>query len=374
MKPYLYPIILLLILCLLTACVSTHQLEKLGLASIIGYDLNDGQIEGTTMFSQFDPNKEGAIQVINTKANTSKGIRQSSNLGTSNELEGGQLRVILFGQELAEQGIFYLTDTLAREASIGTMIYLCISKGDAKSIITAKLPIPNNGKYLYDLLRQNVEGELILSSTLHEFWQAYYDPGKDPILPLIEYKDKDLVASGLAVMNGDKYVGSLKATDGFYLKLVRDKFKAGATEIKVAPESFSKNLLKANAKKDDVFIVVDDIRSKSNIELKEQSTPTFKINIKVEAQIIEVSEPLNLENRKAVKELEHIINTHIKNDVTTLVLKLQELNSDPIGFGSVYNGKIRNIDLTEEKWDEIYPKAQFEVEINTRISHTGVTE
>lgn len=373
MKKTIIFVIFLIMIFILTACIEKYPLEKLGLATVMGYDLDDDKVRATAVLNQFDPEKKNAFQIVSSSGNTSKASRQFSNLETSNKIVGGQLRVVIFGESLAEEGVISITDTLSRDASIGTMLYLCVSEGNAKEILESKPPVTDIGTYLYNLLKQNIEGELLVSATLHEFLQAYYDPGKDPLLPLVTMEDTSVKANGLVAFNNDKVVGFINGNEGFYVKLIRDKFKASSTEISIPSESIKK-IIRNTPKKENTFVVVDDIKSKSKITLVEASTPKYKITIQLDSVIKEISEDVILEDPKSIKTLEELIEKEMEKKVNNLLKKLQEMKSDPLGFGTVYDSSIRNKKLTKEEWKDIFPQAEFDVKIKLNIVKTGIVE
>ncbi|UOK59330.1 hypothetical protein MGI18_10830 [Bacillus sp. OVS6] len=173
---------------MLTGCLEQKYIERIGMITAVGYDLgNQNKIKGTTVAFQFDPTRQNVSQMLTSEANTSKGIREAMNRETSHHLVSGQLRVSLYGEELARRGIYTFVDTLARDASVGTMSYLAVASPEAASILSAEnLSITTNvGTYLYRLLEQNIKSEQTISSTLHEFLKTYYEVGMDPILPMI---------------------------------------------------------------------------------------------------------------------------------------------------------------------------------------------
>lgn len=50
------------------------------------------------------------------------------------------------------------------------------------------------------------------------------------------------------------------------------------------------------------------------------------------------------------------------------------LRLDPIGFGEVLQSKVRHVNLTDEKWREMYPKAKVQVDIKAIMVRSGVIE
>jgi spore germination protein len=132
--------ILCLILILTTSCVRNEQLEKLSIISAIGFDSDEGdKIKGTSVIGQFDPSQKDITEVLSSTAYTSKMIRQIINLGTRNKMVSGQIRVVLFGSELAESGnLINIVDTMSRDPAIGTMVYLGLSETTAEDVLQIK--------------------------------------------------------------------------------------------------------------------------------------------------------------------------------------------------------------------------------------------
>src|SRR4051794_21874432 len=74
-------------------CVETKQLEKLGLITAMGYDLErENEIRGTVIVHKFNPEAKNVTKVITADAHTSKMLRQKQNLETDQKLVTGQLR------------------------------------------------------------------------------------------------------------------------------------------------------------------------------------------------------------------------------------------------------------------------------------------
>jgi spore germination protein len=368
----------ILLLCFnlifLTSCVTRDQLEKLSLVTAVGYDIGeDDKMEGTTVIGQFDPSQKDVSEVTSSKAFTSKMIRQKMNLGTKNKMVSGQLRVAIFGKELAESGdLINIVDTLSRDPGIGTMVFLAISESTAKEILEVKPQQGNIGYYLYELIQQNIRGELLLSCTLHEFLQDYYDLGRDPSLPYLENKNNKIVANGMALVSGDRFAGRLNGNESFYVKLLREKFKAGSIELKLPIEKLPEAMFMDKPESNNLYINIDEIVSDSKIKVKDKTIPTFQIEINLDIRLQEITEDIMIDP-KSIAALEKQINKEMSKEVDKVIKKLQDLKSDPVGFGGIYNAE-RGIKLKGEEWHDIFQKATFNIKIKSSILKTGVMD
>lgn len=369
---------LLAMLVATTGCVTGRPLEKMGLIVAMGVDLlPNGRIMGTSALYGIDPNAKDKVAVLTNTANTIKGIRTKQNQEFSNRLVSGQLRVVLFGSPLAQHGIVSLIDTLARDAEIGTGLYLAVSQDSTSELLKKRYPeISNIGTFLYEQIQQNSRHEELISTTLHEFLHDYYAAGKDAVMPLFHYMNNEVHMSDIALFQDDKMVGHFNARESFYLKLIRDRYKAGTNEIGMKREVLGKLIpKKSRYSHDDLFyLVISNLKSKAKIKLLRQDPPTFEVTLHAVSQINEISEEINIGTKDVVKRLEKSLNQEMKKNIERLIARTQKLNTDPIGFGEHYRSMVRNSNLTRETWRKLYPKAEFTIIVHNTLSHTGIID
>jgi spore germination protein len=364
-------------------CVQQKQLEKLGLITTSGYDLEGtNRIKGTIVVQKFDPMTQTATKVITSVANTSKGLRQEENLQSNQRLVSGQLRSVVYSRELAQKGIIQLVDTLNRDAAIGNMVYLTIADRSASEIM--QIENDNKGKlnlgtYMYNLIQQNVNGEQIISPTLHEFNHNYYDIGKDPVLPILKVKGKDVIISGVGLFKDDRLVDELKQGDLFYLKILVDKYKAGTKEIGFKTDQLKKIIMKnENYTKKPIFnkiyVSIDNIRSKAKIKLVDKKNLHFRVDLKLDSRLLEMTQALDLSKPASVKFLEKKFDQAMKKKVEELLLQFKELNIDPVGFGNEYEANLRGRTISKKEWERKYKDVTFDVHVKNTIERTGVID
>ncbi|MEO2076505.1 MAG: Ger(x)C family spore germination protein [Bacillus sp. (in: firmicutes)] len=374
--------IVLLACCMvmITGCVEQKQLEKLGIITTAGYDLvGEDKIKGIVVVQKFDPMAQSATKVISAIAKTSKGLRQAENLKSNQKLVSGQLRSVVYSRELAKKGIIQLVDTLNRDAAIGNMVYLTIADQSAEEIMKVEQSKTNInlGTYIYTLIKQNVEGEQIISPTLQEFNHNYYDIGKDPVLPILEMQGGDVVISGVGLFREDRLVDELKQAKLFFLKILVDKYKAGTLEMGFNKKELEGLILKnvvPNPFYHKIYLTIDNIRSKSKIKLIDKKNLRFKVEINLDSRLLEMTEPLDLTKPDTVKLLEGKMNKSMEKEVEELLYHLRDLDIDPIGIGNEYEVHNRGKQISKEKWRELYKKADFEVHVKNRIEKTGVID
>ncbi|WP_404346539.1 Ger(x)C family spore germination protein [Sutcliffiella horikoshii] len=371
-------VICICLFILLSGCVTQKQLEELGLVTAVGYDNEDGMLKGSIIYYEFDPLHPNNTKMVTSLAHTSKGVRQKENLASSRRLVSGQLRVAIYGEELAKGGIISIIDTLSRDSEVGTMAYLAVSKPQAYDLLQLSQEsedVTNAGTFLYDLITQNVEADSLLSPTLHEFMQCYYSEGRDPVLPLLNFKDGTIIIEGISLFQEDKVVGQIDSSDSFYLKLLLDPFEAGSTEIILPKEKVKEYILSSNNKqKESVYISLDHLRSDTDIKLHDKQTPSFSIKIKVKTRMQEISENYDLGNPDAIKRMEEAIGKDMERQLIQVLEKSKEMGADPIGFGNYYRAKVGYDSFSKEEWRKKYQNAEYKVDIDVEILRTGVMD
>ncbi|WP_181349321.1 Ger(x)C family spore germination protein [Thalassobacillus sp. CUG 92003] len=373
-------VISLIMLTLLTGCVQKNYIERLGIITGAGYDENeDGSIRGTYVMLQFDPTSSQVSQVLTSKAETTKEIIKRSDLKTSHKLVSGQIRLSLYGAELAEQGIMWLLDTMTRDAKVADMMYLGISETTSNDILTVNNyeDAPNAGIYIHRMLEKNIKTESLPKSTLHQFLHEYYDKGLDPTLPLLAKREDKAEVTGLALFKNDKYVGNLNSTEGFFFKLVKDSYKAGQIELTLPKERFEEDIPEEYNQPDDeeLHLTLENIVSKSKIDVTgDAASPKFTVNIKMDARLIEVSEDLKIKQRRVIKKLETEMEDNMTRQLNSLIDKLKELEIDPLGFGKIYNSTTVEKPLSTDEWRTYLTEMDVDFKVKISLIRHGVIE
>lgn len=377
-------ILIVISMVIIPGCVQQKPLEKLGLITTQGFDISEkehDQIKGTSVVEKFDPMVQTATKIITAYARTSKGLRQTQNLESNQKLVSGQLRSVIYGRKVAERGIVQLVDTLNRDAAIGNMVYLTIADNTAEEIMTINKNKSNVdlGTYIYNLIKQNVEGEQIISPTLHEFNHNYYDIGKDAVLPILKVKNQDVIIDGVGLFKEDRLVGEIEQGKLFYLKILIDKYKAGSQEIGLDRDKTEKILLKnepSSSKRiySKLYITIDNIRSKTKIKLVDKEKLLFKVDINLDSRLLEMTDPLDLSKPTTIKVLGKEVDKVMKKNVEKLLVQFRDLGIDPIGFGNEYEAHLRGKQISRKEWRQKYKEAKFDVTVRNLIERTGVID
>jgi len=360
-----------LLLIGLVGCAEQKLLEKVGLTILVGYDLgNENDLSTTAVIRQVNPEFQSNIEVISAEDKTSKGSRTKINRKSSKKIVAGQLRVVLYGDEIAKQGIDETLIALGRDPNISSSIYMAVVEGESKTLLDYKYEnIEDIGEHIFKLLQQNIDEEQIISTTLHEVSHDYHSIGEDIAMPILSREGETINISGMALFKKGQMVGVLPAEDGFYLKISRDRYDSGTFETTIESKDLE-GALKNDPPKE-ISVVLDTIKSKNELKLINKSEPEFDLHITMNARLLELSVDMDLGNPKNIAIMEKAISESLSNEIMRVIRYCQEVNSDVFGLGQQYQSSVRNSNLTEEKWDEMYQKVKVNVEIDFNIIRSG---
>ncbi|MEH7248905.1 Ger(x)C family spore germination protein [Neobacillus niacini] len=360
---------------LLFGCAEPKILDRLGLITTVGYDLGkNGSIKGTLVELKIDPNTPKDVVIVESEALSIRGIVTSANKKTSRRLTSGQLRVIIYGEDMLKQGKTKIAQTLTSDPTISDMTFLAMTDGKARDLLNLKIEhIPDIGIHIFRFMEQNTKAKTMPSSTMQEVLHTHYTVGKEPVMPIISKNDnKGIVFSGVAIFKGAKLVGKINTDQSFYLGLINDKYKSGSKDVVI--RSDSPKLKGGHLGSHKTVAALDSIQSSSNIKLINKEKPEFALNIKLSARLLEITSAIDVGNPQNMKLIEKEIGKSMKKDIENLIAYCQSKNSDVFGLGDIYRRTVRHSNLTDEKWYKMYKNAKVNIKVDFTVKRTGLNE
>ena len=360
---------------LLCGCAEPKILDKIGVITTVGYDLGkNGSVLGTLVELKIDPNTPKDVVIVESQALTVRGIVTNANKKTSKRLASGQLRVIIYGEELLKRGKTKIAKTLTSDPTISDMTFLAMTDGKARDLLHLRNEsIPDIGIHIFRFMEQNTMAKTMPSSTMQEVLHNLYTVGKEPVMPIIKKNDKEgILFSGVAIFKGTKLAGKITTDQSFYLGLINDKYKSGSKDVLI--ESASPKLKKGNLGSQKPVVALDSIQSSSNLKLKNKEKPEFVLNIKLKARLLEITSSIDVGNPQNIKLIENEVAKSMKKDIEKLIAYCQSKNSDVFGLGDTYRRTVRHSNLTDVKWYKMYKNAKVNVNVDFSVLRTGLNE
>jgi spore germination protein len=343
---------------ILSSCLNQKILDDVQLATATGFELGEDEdtIIATAVFPVYKPDLTVENKTYTSTSKLSKIIRDKLNRKSPKPFVSGKIEVALYSKELAEKGIFEITDTFRRDPSTGAKMFLAVVEGDLGKSLKIQYGETDNGMFLSDLIEHNIESGILPKTNLHLFTKAYREEGRDPFLPYIKLSDNEVDIKGVALFKEDQFVGSLEWEESYIFMFLIEKFTSDAS-------------LSVKLGEDGVFASVFHIDSKRKYEIKHiENDPSITIKIKTNAIIQEYSG--DDVTSKVKKQIERSMEEEIEKKGEEMIKKFQDLKIDPLGIG--FQVKHRSRNWSKEKWDELYPAIEVKVEAEVKISEAGV--
>jgi spore germination protein len=337
-------------------CVRKEVLDDINILSAVGYDyVDENKIRGTALIPVYETGKISNETFVTTSI-TSQDMLEELQHKSSDPLVNGSIEVILYGDKLAKKGIIPIMDTLQRDPSLGTRLYLMVIKGTAKEVLEGKYGNRGNGIYLSNLIRHNIEQRDIPKTNLHKFLYDYYSDGRDPFLPYMQRSKDKVKIVGIALFDNDRMVHYIKRNEMFYFKILVDRYTEGMHTVQLENDEYAA-----------IKSIVTN-RTFSFSGSKEQ--PKITVKIKIRGVLYEYSG--GHYNKKIKRMIEKSFEKEIVKEAGSLIKHLQSHQIDPIGFGDEAKSRYRN--FSYKTFYKNYPTLDIEVKAKVTIIDSGIVE
>lgn len=362
-------IAVLLTSTLLSGCTSAQKkpLESLGVISAVGYDTGEnGKLIGTVVLPNFTETGKEKVDVLTGSGHSLKEIRNNLSRLSERQLVSGQIRVAIYGEDLARKGILPLNDTMFRDAEIGSQIHLAVCEGRSVKFYTHRYPDkPSIDIYLYKMLRKEMDQNTIPKSNLHLFLRHVYDVGSDAVLPYLRLGKEDVIVDGSALFRNDVFVGRLNLDDTRLLSFLIGNRSNGEIDT-IVPGTTPHG--------DSAHAVLMFLKLKRNIDVtKENNLPKFKIHLYIEGAVTEYTGKSDLEKPGDLLKVQTFMEQQMTKKMQKLISRLQkEFTVDPLGLGEEYRSKGFVAQMTRPEWEQLYKKSSIAVDVKLNILQTGM--
>lgn len=368
--------ILGLIIIIISGCAESRTIEKSGVISIYGVDVTESdQLNTTAVFHKFGPEDKGLSRIITGRGETLSEGQKQMNYKLGFQLEPGAIQLELFGKKAAENGLIgYLQDASRHPRASNTRL-LAVSDTTANDLMEKvdQSPDVDINRSLPDVINVNDQQNVLPKETLHSFQHFYYEPGADPVLPILSYQSKGPKLTALALFKGDKLAGKIPVDQAFYINVFRKTIHGLGQQIQLPLQPFKKHLQEEQKNDQNHFYTLFNIKTgKSKTKLVDKQNLHFQTKLDFDVTLLELTESVDLEGKAAIDVFEQETEKAIKQQYEQLLAKLQERNIDPMGYGKIYKTKKRDGILTESEWRDKFPDITVDVDVDVDILNYGM--
>lgn len=360
----------ILVLLLFSGCsADKRQLEKLGLINTLSYDLVTEEKKGKKLLVSVSipisqnnaAKKREFLTAVSASSKEARGILARQ---TSKMLVNGQLRNVLFGKEIAKQGLWSHMDTLVRDPSIGPRVRVIIVNGRASDLLKTNFPDePETGKYIYRLLTKEEINKTIPEVSIYHFIRDLYDDGIDPVAPVLKLnKERHLVIDGLGLFDHDRYKTKISPKDMLIFSCLRGNLRQGEINLKLknrnSPEAVTLGSIKNHRT---IQVIQNDPKNKFHV----------LFNLQIKGSLLEYTGKLHLGKNEHREQLENQISRHVKERAELLLHNMQENKVDSVGIGRYVRNRMNYKDWKKLDWKQLYSSIQIQCNVKVEIKDYG---
>lgn len=361
-KFFLFTIAILAAVSFFTSGVKREPVEKLAIASALGYDLkkNMGGVEiRSVAVSQYVlQNDKESSRTIVTKGKTIPETREERQSRIDKRYLLGLEKVYVISEEYAEYGIDDIIDGFFRNAEIRDSSFLCVCKGKAEDILKIQVEgYPSAGDFIEGLIKYS--RELNFFPDNYKLIDAYVRigaEGRNLVIPYIEIEENTIKISGLALFKKNKMVAIVPMNEVKIHNLLRESNVMGLLTLEESPQKYL-NFFGKSKRKVKCY--------------KEGDKYKFIINLKMTGDIINNQyAPTLVKNLDKKEEIEGLLKENLEKEANRFVKKLQtEHKVDCLELGRIAAAKYGR--GTGVDWNEVFLNSDVEVNVNIKINRYG---
>ncbi|MFZ0473870.1 MAG: Ger(x)C family spore germination protein [Halobacillus sp.] len=365
-------ICILTCLVLLTGCWDTRQFKDVKLVLSIGFDQNDdGTLTETVSIPTVRRSTEGptseTIQILTTEGKTPREARDHTDQMIANTFDPSKAKVILIGEELAENSIQPIFDQFYRNPNNNLNAYIAVVEGKAGDAIRMT---PTNqssvSKYISELLQGQINATHSTGENIEVLHGELLEPGIDFAVPLLSLETEQnlLNFEGLALFHKDAYTGKFipnhQTTLLMLLEGIRGKLASFTLKVTDEEENAIRNYL--------TFRVM---RNKQNMKVKvENDQVTADISMKLKIRVVEFPSD-HLTSKKKIKVLNKKLSELLTEQAEEIIAIIQEANSDVFQIGRHVHSYYPDY-WEKVKWGEEFPNITITPKVEVDIVQYGV--
>ncbi|MGE7915092.1 Ger(x)C family spore germination protein [Lysinibacillus xylanilyticus] len=378
-------LVLLILSPILTGCWDKRELNELGITLAIGIDKVDDEYQVTAQvvvpseISTKTSTGRSPVILFKEKGETVYEALRKITKTSPRKIYPGHLRMLVLGEDLAEEGIAKSLDFLSRDWELRSDFFVAIAKdGTAEEVLNVRTTIesiPAN-KMFNSLQTSEASWAATNGIKLDELIASMTSNGKEAVLTgILVTGDPEMGSSKqnvesinpsarivydeLAVFKKDKLVGWLTERESRGLNGIVNEVKNSVTAISCPEEG-----------KATIEIIKVDSKMKGKIN---KGKPEVDVNIKVKGTVGEVECQINLNELDTIVELEKITEKQMEETVNLTIESLQkQYKSDIFGFGeAIHRSNPKEWKKMKGQWDEEFAEMTANVKVDVELVHTG---
>lgn len=360
-RKLLFPLLIFLLL-FNSGCWSIKELNRRAVA--LGLAIDPGPGNTLRLTAEVIKPEQSAGEVaptqrrilVSSSGETIFAAARNLSLSVSRELYWGHVIAVLINEDLARENPGKLLDFFTRYPEIRENVWLFVTKGSAARFLTARPQFETSMAQQIGFLATTSGG---YSLRLYQFINQWIDPEITPVLGLLELKGQNPVFGGLAVFDNSRLKGFLSVNEMRAYMWLINEIKNGAITIDLG----------SNKK-----LTVQIRLAECSKELVKSRPLTFKLKIRLKANLAEQQTYLNLADPKVYKKVEKLLARDLTIRLNSTINKFKHWQVDPVGLGKTFHRQQHHLwHQYEKNWPDLIASSQILIQVNANLESVGLT-
>lgn len=384
MKKSLIKLIMTIIFCtLLSGCWSSKELNELSITTAIGIDKSEEGVHVTLQI--INPGEVAAEATARYTAVTTysadgktvfEAIRRLT-LELPRRAYQAHVRLLVFGEEYAREGIGKALDFFSRDHEFRTDFYVIVAKEEkAEELLKVLTPLEKiTANKIYSSLEISEKSWAPTKTVqLDELISSLVSEGKQAVITGVEVQGEPETGSDTQNVEKVKSPVTIKISNIAVFK--KDKLIGWLNE----DESKGLNYVEGNVT-NTVYSVpckggrlaIEVIRTKSKVKGKvEDNKPHIDIKISAEGNVGDVECEIDLSKTDNIYKLEQLAAKVMKKIVNESIKKAKDFQTDIFGFGEViHRTDYKYWAVMKEDWDNKFKDITVNINVEFKIRRLG---
>ncbi|WP_413376631.1 Ger(x)C family spore germination protein [Alkalihalobacillus sp. 1P02AB] len=386
-RTLLFLFLTVFLLASLSACWNRREVTDLAIAVSLGIDKSDeGHFIVTVQV--LNPNEVAAVEggggydsPVTTYSASGEMLFEALRKLTKQvprSIYLAHIRMIVFGEKYAREGIYDSLDFLSRDHEMRTDFYIVVAKdksaNEVLSTLTSIEKIPAD-KLLYSLESSSENWAVSRKVQMNQLIDEILITGMDPVLTgittLKESSKGDtfdnvqtvnpevtLMYTGLAVFRQNQLIGWLTEDESKGFNYIKGDVQSTVVVTECGNGQAG------------IEMINMDSTIKTSVE---GSKPAIFITIEGKGKLAEINCKLDVQKPNTINELEKQTNKQIESDIRDVIFKAQkEFSSDFLGFGhQLYKDFPDEWKKYKGSWETEFAHVDVEVKSNIKVREVG---
>lgn len=373
---------------LLSGCWNRKEINELSIVTAVGIDKSsEGYLVSVQIInpSEIASEKKASNRTpVNTYHASGRTIFEAVRrltLETPRRAYFAHMRLLVFGEEMAKEGIARSLDLFSRDHEIRSDYSIVIAKNQrAEKLLEILTPvelIPAN-KILSSLKTSQKVWAPTHMVELDELLNSLSSEGQDATLTGVIIKGNpdigmstnnlenvelpaSLLIQYIGAFKGDKLVGWLSEKESMGYGYITDEVSGSVVTIPYGKDG---------------KLGVEIVRSKTKVKGKvENGKPKIDIEVLAEGNIAEVESEVDLSKSKNIYKIQAIVEEQVKTQIEAAIQKAQkDLKSDIFGFGEViHRADPKAWKEFKKDWNQEFSHVKPNIRVTVKIRRSGTT-